>query len=193
MPNSVFDRSHLTNEEAAYAYVEARIWRNGRVCPHCGVVDGSGPLKGKTNRIGLYKCYACRKPFTVKVGTIFEDSHAPLNLWMQAMYLLCSSKKGLSTNQLRRTLGVHMKTAWHMTHRIRLAMGDHPDVFGPIGGEGQTIEIDETFIGKKAGYEPEANPWQFSGQYGWHKERRSLGPTPGKIPVVTLVERGGKA
>src|SRR5436190_2032431 len=137
MSKSIFSAKHFNDEAAAFAYVEARVWPNGRVCPHCGVVDKSGPLQGKTTRIGLYKCYACRKPFTVKIGTIFEDSHAPLHLWMQAMYLLCSSKKGISTNQLRRTLGVHMKTAWHMSHRIRLAMGD-PDA-GPLGGEGKTV------------------------------------------------------
>ena len=99
--------------------------------------------------IGLYKCYACRKPFTVKIGTIFEDSHAAMHLWMQAMYLLCSSKKGLSTNQLRRTLGVHMKTAWHMSHRIRLAMGD--PTTGPLGGEGMIVESDETYTVYKEG------------------------------------------
>jgi len=84
MPNSVFDARPLRDEKAAYAYVEARIWPQGRVCPHCGVVDRSGPLKGKSTRIGVYKCYACRKPFTVKVGTIFEDSHVPMRLWLQA-------------------------------------------------------------------------------------------------------------
>jgi len=99
MPNSIFDQAHLKNEEAAYAYVEARIWRNGRACPHCGVFDRSGPLNGKSTRIGTYKCYACRKPFTVKIGTIFEDSHLPLHLWLQAFVLMCSSKKGISTNQ----------------------------------------------------------------------------------------------
>src|SRR5580700_4714040 len=145
MPNPVLSHRRFHEEQAAYEWIEAIVWENGRICPHCVVVDRSGALKGKSNRIGLYKCYACRKPFTVKVGTIFEDSHAPLHLWMQAMYLLCSSKKGLSTNQLRRTLGVHMKTAWHMSHRIRLAM-DGSSGRGPIGGEGKTVEVDETFM-----------------------------------------------
>ena len=187
MPNSIFDQPHLKNEEAAYAYIEARIWRNGRVCPHCGVVDKSGALKGKSTQIGVYKCYACRKPFTVKIGTIFEDSHVPMHLWLQAFSLICSSKKGISSNQLHRTLGVTLRTAWHMSHRIRLAMAEHSDVFGPIGGEGKTIEIDETFIGKQ---ESAPDPWQFSNERGWHKRRRAWS---GKIPVVTLVERGGKA
>ena len=106
MPNSIFDASPLRDEKAAYAYVEARIWPDGRVCPHCGVVDRSGPLKGKSTRIGVYKCYACRKPFTVKIGTIFEDSHVPMHLWLQAIVMMCGSKKGISSNQLYRMLGV---------------------------------------------------------------------------------------
>ena len=80
MPNSIFDANPLRDEQAAYAYVESKIWPNGRVCPHCGVVDRSGLLKGKSIRIGVYKCYVCRKPFTVKVGTIFEDSHVSLHV-----------------------------------------------------------------------------------------------------------------
>jgi len=186
MPNSIYDASPLRNEPAAYAYVEARIWPNGRVCPHCGVVDKSGALKGKSTRIGIYKCYACRKPFTVKVGTIFEDSHVPMHLWLQAIVMMCSSKKGISSNQLHRTLGVTLRTAWHMSHRVRLMMAPG-DVFGPIGGEGKTLEIDETFIGRQEGA---PDPWQFSNERGWRKRRRAWS---GKIPVVTLVERGGEA
>ena len=193
MPNSIFDAPHLQDEEAAYAYVEARIWRNGRVCPKCGVVDKSGPLKGKSTRPGVYKCYACRKPFTVKIGTIFEDSHVPMHMWLQAITLLCSSKKGISSNQLHRVLGVTLRTAWHMSHRIRLAMAPHGDVFGPIGGEGKTIEVDETFIGRKADAE-HVDPWQFSNERGWWKGGQGApGRARTKIPVVTLVERGGIA
>src|SRR5580704_12431627 len=187
MPNSIFDAPHLKNEEAAYAYVEARIWRNGRVCPHCGVVDRSGALKGKSTRIGVYKCYACRKPFTVKIGKIFEDSHVPMHLWMQAIVLMCSSKKGISSNQLHRTLGVTLRTAWHMSHRIRLMMAPNTDVFGPLGGAGKIVEADETYIGKRE--EQRIEPWVLT-QHGWH--RRRTGPA-NKVPVVTLVERGGQA
>src|SRR5438309_1541284 len=133
MPNSIFDASPLRDEKAAYAYVEARIWSNGRVCPHCGVVDRSGPLKGKSTRIGVYKCYACRKPFTVKIGTIFESSHIKLHVWLQAMHLLCSSKKGMSSHQLHRVLGVTLQTAWFLSHRIREAMAVLK-VGGPLGG-----------------------------------------------------------
>src|SRR4051794_23852508 len=119
---SVISDAHYHDEAAAYEFVEARVWPDGRVCPHCGVVDRSGPLKGKSTRLGVYKCYDCRKPFTVKVGTIFEASHVPLHKWLQAMFLLCSSKKGISSNQLHRILGVTLKTAWFMSHRIREAM-----------------------------------------------------------------------
>ena len=142
---------HFHNEDAAYAYVEARLWPNGPVCPKCGA-DGDkiGALKGETSRAGLRKCYACRKQFTVKIGTIFEDSHAPLRLWLQAVYMICSSKKGISTRQLQRTLGVGMKTAWHMGHRIRLAMAP-AEGSGPLRGPGQIVEADETYIGKNDG------------------------------------------
>src|SRR5258707_11399168 len=121
---SVFSAPHFHNEEAAYAFVEAWLWPTGRACPHCGVADESGPLKGKSTRIGVYKCYACRKPFTVKVGTVFEASHIKLHIWLQAMHLMSSSKKGISTNQLSRILGVSLQSAWFLSHRIREAMKD---------------------------------------------------------------------
>src|ERR1700742_3790495 len=99
---SVLSAPHFHNEEAAFAYVEAQLWPNGPVCPHCG---NSNParvyaLQGKTTRPGLRKCAECRKPFTVRIGTIFESSHLPLRLWLQAIHLICSSKKGISTRQL---------------------------------------------------------------------------------------------
>ncbi len=141
---SVLSDKHFHDEAAAYAWVEARLWPEGPVCPHCGGVERIGKMGGKSTRIGAYKCYQCRKPFSVKVGTVFESSHVPMNLWLQAMFLLTSSKKGISSNQLHRTLGVTLKTAWFMSHRIRLAM----QVVGlaPMGGEGATVEMDETFI-----------------------------------------------
>jgi transposase-like protein len=96
--------AHFHSEEAAYSYVEARLWPEGPVCPHCGATkEQVGRLRGKTNRIGLCKCYACRKPLTVKIGTVFESSHVPLRVWLQAIYLFSSSKKGISTRQLQRT------------------------------------------------------------------------------------------
>jgi transposase-like protein len=120
-------------EEAAFAHVEAKLWPNGPVCPHCKGTVRIGKLQGKTTRLGLYKCYACRKPFTVQMGTIFESSHMPLRYWLQAIYMMCSSKKGISTRQLHRTFGGSMKTAWFLSHRIREAMkalGREP----PMGG-----------------------------------------------------------
>lgn len=144
--SSILSSAYFHNEEAAYEFVEARVWANGRVCPQCGVIDQSGKLNGKSTRIGVYKCYACRKPFTVKVGTIFEASHIKLHLWLQAIFLIASSKKGISSNQLHRTLGVTLKSAWFMSHRIREAMrgGD----FAPFGSGGGAVEVDETFIGR---------------------------------------------
>jgi len=170
---SVLSRPEFHNEEAAYAYVEARIWANGRTCPHCGEAERTSKMGGKSTRIGTYKCYSCRKPFTVKIGTIFEASHVPMNLWLQAMYLMCASKKGISSNQLHRTLGVTLKTAWFMSHRIREAMRDDGSVnFGAGGG---VVEVDETFIGREPGKEV----------------KRGVGH---KMKVLTLVDRTtGKA
>jgi transposase-like protein len=150
---SAISASALHNEEAAFAYIEARLWPEGPVCPHCGATgDKIGRLEGKSSRAGLRKCYACRKPFTVRIGTIFEDSHAPMRYWLQAIYLMCSSKKGISTRQLQRTLGVGMKTAWFMGHRIREAMKRDFGMFSPpMGGDGKVIEADETFVGRKPG------------------------------------------
>jgi len=142
---------HFHNEEAAYAYVEARIWPEGPVCPHCGGVERISKMQGKSTRVGAYKCYQCRKPFTVKIGTIFEDSKVPMRIWLQAMYLIAGSKKGISSNQLHRILGVTLKTAWFMSHRIREAMRSND--MTPFGGEGGVVEVDETFIGRKKGAE----------------------------------------
>lgn len=149
--SSVISDKHFHDERAAYAYVEARIWPNGPVCPHCGNADASRMklMAGKSTRLGVRQCNECRRPFTVKVGTIFESSHVPLRHWLQAMHFLTASKKGISSNQLHRTLGVTLKTAWFMSHRIREAMrsGD----LAPMGGAGATVEADETFIGRKHG------------------------------------------
>jgi transposase-like protein len=142
---SVLTQAQFHDEAEAYKFVEGHVWPNGPVCPRCEQVDRIGKLEGKSTRIGVYKCYRCRKPFSVKVGTIMEDSHIPMHLWLQAIHLMCSSKKGISSNQLHRTLGVTLKSAWFLSHRIREAMrsGD----LAPFGGEGSIAESDETFIG----------------------------------------------
>ena len=147
MNKSLISALHLQDEEAAYAFIEARIWPDGPVCPHCGSRGRIGKMNGNATRIGLYKCYSCRKQFTVKIGTIFEDSHVPMNLWLQAIYLLSASKKGFSAHQLHRTLGVTLKTAWFMGHRIREAMREGG--LAPFGSNGGTVEVDETFIGNE--------------------------------------------
>ena len=144
---SVLSDPRFHDEEAAYRYVEARIWPDGPVCPRCGTYDRIGKLKGKSTRMNTYKCYECRKPFTVKVGTIFEASKIPMHIWLQAMHLLASSKKGISSNQLGRTLGVQLRTAWFMSHRIREAM--RPTEHPKLGGPGKSVEVDETFFGRK--------------------------------------------
>jgi transposase-like protein len=143
---SALSAPHFHSEEAAFAYVEARVWPNGPVCPHCGGCERISKMQGQSTRLGLYKCYQCRKPFTVRIGTIFESSHVALHIWLQAMYLIAGSKKGISSNQLHRTLGVTLKTAWFMSHRIREAMQN--DSLGGFGSGGGTVEIDETFIGQ---------------------------------------------
>ena len=155
---SILSESQFHNEQAAYRFVEARVWPNGPICPHCGCIERIGKMEGNSTRIGTYKCYDCRKPFTVKVGTIFESSHVPLRLWLQAIFLVASSKKGVSANQLHRTLGVTLKTAWFMGHRIREAMkADRLEVFGRHGG---IVEADETFIGNNKTKKPKARGYE---------------------------------
>ncbi len=149
MSRSVLDAKALHDEATAYAWVEAHLWPSGPICPHCGGFDRISKMQGKSTRVGVYKCYQCRKPFTVKVGTVFEDSHVPMRHWLQAIYLMCSSKKGVSSNQLHRTLGVTLKTAWFMSHRLREAM--RPADISPMGGPGEIVEVDETFIGRLEG------------------------------------------
>ena len=187
---SVLSQAHFHDEKAAYAFVEARIWALGRVCPHCGVVDRSGALKSKADskhkvRIGVYKCYECRKPFTVKVGTIFESSHIKLHIWLQAMFLISSSKKGVSANQLHRTLGITLKSAWFLSHRIREAMRE--DSFDLLGQDGGIIEADETYYGKKFGPMPTHNAWGTPYPPGKGGAKRAH-----KRAIVSLVQRGGK-
>ena len=148
---SALSAPHFHNEQAAFDYVEAHVWPTGPVCPHCGGVVRISKMGGKSTRTGLYKCYQCRKPFTVRIGTIFESSHVPLHMWLQAIYLIAGSKKGVSSNQLHRILGVTLKTAWFLSHRIREAMrsGD----LAPFGSGGGFVEVDETYIGREKGKE----------------------------------------
>jgi transposase-like protein len=142
---SILSKPFFHDETEAYKWVEARVWPEGPVCPRCGEKDRIGELKGKSTRIGVRKCYACRKPFTVKVGTLMESSHLKMTLWLQAIYLMCSSKKGISSHQLARTLGITVKSAWFLSHRIREAMRD--GALAPFGSGGGIVEVDETYTG----------------------------------------------
>ena len=137
------------NDEAARKHLEKTLWPDGPVCPHCGIIGEAFRLQGETNRDGLYKCAACREPFTVTIGTIFEDSHIPLHKWLLAIHLMCSSTKGSSAHQLWRNLWVvnprtgkvngSYRSAWFMAHRIRWALGREP-VASKLDG---VVEIDE--------------------------------------------------
>lgn len=181
---SVLNQPYFHDESAAFAKLESVLWPNGPVCPHCGNNERVYDLKGvrskpsKKNpegveRHGLKKCGKCHKQFTVRVGTVFESSHIPLHKWFQAVHLLCSSKKGISSHQLHRVLEITYEAAWFMSHRIREAMRSGP--LAPMGGAGSSgiVEADETFIGRKKGV----------------PKRRGAGH---KHAVLSLVERGGK-
>ena len=164
----------FSDEEKAIETLESIRWPNGPVCPHCGH-EKAYHLKrkpGTTTRSKrkLWKCASCRKQFSVQVGTIFEDSHVPLNKWLAAFYLMCSSKKGISAKQLQRSLSVSYKTAWFLAHRIRHAMSKSP-LAEKLKG---VVEVDETYIGGKG--------------HG----KRGRGAVK-KAPVVSLIQRDGMA
>ena len=180
---SLLTQEHLQNEAAAYKWVEAHIWPHGAQCPHCFEKERVSKMQGKATRLGLYKCYACRKQFRVTVGTIFEKSHVPLHLWLQAFYLIAGSKKGISANQLHRTLGVTLKTAWFMGHRIREAMRIG-SLVPPMGGEGSTVEVDETIFGR-ASTHPKGRRTSAMGK------AYKITNSAHKNVILSLVERGG--
>src|SRR6185437_12382222 len=148
-PMSTLSATYFHDEVAAHEELERRLWPTGPVCPKCQGQDRITIVRGA--RVGLYRCGPCKRQFTVKVGTVFEDSHIALNVWLQAVHLMTSSKKGISSHQMMRLLDVTYKTAWFMTHRIREAMKAPAwNVAGPMGGAGATIEADETYMGGKA-------------------------------------------
>lgn len=146
---SVLSRPEFHDEAKAFDHLESIIWADGKACPHCGGLDRITKVAAnpaKRIRLGLWRCGDCRKQFTVKIGTVFEHARLPLNIALQAVYLMTSSKKGISAHQLHRVLGVTYKTAWFLAHRIREAMrsGD----LAPFGQGGGYVEVDETYIGR---------------------------------------------
>ena len=144
----IFDEPRFNDPVAAREYLESIRWPNGPVCPHCGACDRIGKLNGKAHRPGVYECGHCRDQFTVTVGTVFERSKISLDKWLFVATLMASSKKGVSSKQIERMLGVTYKTAWFMTHRLREAMSCPGGILGNRSG---TVEADETFIGRKPG------------------------------------------
>src|SRR5271163_2056673 len=172
MSNADIQTAAFTDDNLAREAIEELLWLHGPVCAHCGCTGKIGKVSGKSARPGLYYCGECKSQFTVTIGTIFERSKVPLSKWWFAIHLLASSKKGMSSNQLSRMLGVTVQTAWFMSHRIREAM--RLDDLAPMGGGGSIVEVDEAFLGRKEGFETK--------QGVKHKNA-----------ILTLVERGGSA
>ncbi|MBM2711655.1 IS1595 family transposase [Mesorhizobium caraganae] len=179
----MFDLTNDIYHDAGKAreHLEAIHWPHGPFCPHCGNANPERitKLAGKSTRPGVYKCNECRAPYSVTVGTVFERSKIGLHKWVLASHLYASSKKGMSAHQLHRMLGVTYKTAWFMAHRIREAMKEDVKSSGPLGGEGKTVEADETYFGPKDTI-----------------KKRTIRGKPSnssKRSIVGLVERGGKA
>ncbi len=178
--SDVLSHKRFWDEEEAYKWVEAHLWPNGPVCPRCGGLDRNTKLQGKSTRIGTYKCKDCRKPFTVKVGTIFEDSHIPMRMWLQAIALMCASKKGISSNQLHRMTGLTLKSAWFMSHRIREAMRTG-GLMPQMGGAGGVVEIDETIYGRAATHPK-----------GRRRKDSRITNSAHRNVILSLVERSGE-
>jgi transposase-like protein len=172
-----FNEPRFNDPEAARQHLESVRWPTGPVCPHCGAVDRISKLQGASHRPGLYDCGHCRDQFTVTVGTVFERSKISLDKWLFAATLMAASKKGISSKQIERMLGVTYKTAWFMTHRLREAMKDSG---GLLGGGGKIVEADETYVGGK-----EKN------RHRSKRNKKVIGGV-GKEMVFSLVERGGK-
>lgn len=170
--NLTLNNPIFNDEDEARKFLEKTRWPDGPICPHCGVIDEAHRLDGKAHRKGLMQCKACRKQFSITVGTIFERSKVPLHKWLLATHLLTSSKKGYSAHQLHRNIGVTYKTAWFMAHRIREAMREpNHDDDDKFGSGGSAVEADETYWGNKGKHRKGARGWA-------HKEK-----------ILSLVDR----
>ena len=169
------------DEDAARSYLERTRWPEYVHCPLCGSLEKISPLKGESMGPGWWFCGACNDKFTVRVGTVMERSHIALHKWLLAFRLMASSKKGVSAHQLHRTLGITYKSAWFLAHRIREAM--RPINPPPLGGEGKTVEADETFLNKQRG----RTTWEYKNETGWARKRDRY-----SLPIFALVERGGQ-
>jgi transposase-like protein len=176
----------FVDEDAAREFLESKLWAHGRHCPHCGCMTTyaltAKPGSKSPIRPGVYKCKVCRKQFTVRIGTIFEESKLPISKWLMAIHLMTSSKKGVSSHQIARELDITVKSAWFVTHRIREAMKQEP-VAGMLAG---VVEADETYVGGKPRPGVNKNRRTAAG-------RKIFGRGTEKAPVVVLVERGGRA
>lgn len=161
MSKSMFNAPHFQSVEAAREYLEAVRWGSERVCPHCGTVHESFATK----KAGVYRCRSkeCRKDFSVTTKSVMESSHIKPNVWLQAFFLMASSKKGMSSHQLHRALGITYKSAWFLTHRIREAMRAG-GLMSPMGGNGGTVEVDETYSGRPVAQEGPL--WHFQQERG---------------------------
>jgi len=172
----------FNDEVAAREWLEARVWPEGAVCPHCGVTgDDVTKLEGGNHRPGLYQCNACREQFTVTVKTVFERSKIPLTKWLAALFLMTASKKGVSAHQVHRMLGISYKSTWFMMHRLREAM--RTGGLEPLGGKGKVIEADETYFGRAD--ELHVSPQRKGRPY------TKRGKIFNNRPILALVERGG--
>lgn len=172
MADSLYSDPRFHDDNAARAYLESLRWPNGPVCPHCDCKERISRLNGEAHRPGLLFCGDCRKQFSVTVGTVFESSKVPLHKWVLATHMICSGKKGMSSHQIHRTIGVTYKTAWFMAHRIREAMTS--GFSGPLGGPGKVVEVDETYWGNVG------------------KQKKGARGGSHKMKILSLVERDGQ-
>src|ERR1700730_16786364 len=182
MAKNAFAAPHFHNEDAARIWFEAARWPTGPICPHC-----KSAKYYATKKAGRYRCGSatCRKDFTIMTGSVMERSHAKLTQWAAAFHMAASSKKGFSAHQLHRELGCQYNTAWFMFHRVREAMRRGGLELPPLGGEGLTVEADETYFGQQE------NPQLPAYRKGQPYKRKGRGPA-GKRAVIALVERGGE-